>query len=217
MPLYSPATVASIDGWLSDLSTAWTYVSSTSFKVAGTDVTAIFSPGTRLRLKQGGSYKYFVVASSSFSTDTTVTITGGTDYTLANASITDNYYSYAANPQGYPGWFNYTPTATGFSSSSNLGAFSVTGRTVTYVYFIDGTSNATTLTFSIPIALQSPLSSFNINLSMSRDNGVQKTSPGRIVTGTAGSTSVTANLDITNSPWTSSGNKRCEGTLIYSI
>jgi hypothetical protein len=88
---------------------------------------------------------------------TTVTFTGGTDYTLANATISDPFYSYATNPQGYPTYFNYTPTWGGFSTAPALGGgmcrFSVVGGVCFYMahFNTSGTSNATSLTASIPV------------------------------------------------------------------
>lgn len=116
----SEASGIPTDGWTAGGET-WTYASPTTFTIAGVDRTTRFTKGTRIKLTQTTN-KYFVVVASSFSTNTTVTITGGTDYTLANAAITDPYYSYVANPQGYPGVFNYTPTLTGSVSNPTLGA-----------------------------------------------------------------------------------------------
>ena len=179
----------STDGWTDDTATTWTYVSATSFKVSGSDVTARFPVGARLRLKQGGAFKYFVVVSAAFSTDTTVTITGGDDYSLANAAITDNYYSYQGNPQGYPGWFNYTATLTGFTGTPTQTAnrFCVNGRACLFnILNISGTSNATTFTVSLPIAAAA-------NASCSgrvTDNGAVQTGPGRVDIVTGSSTTV---------------------------
>jgi hypothetical protein len=117
----------SISGWIPSLET-WTYASSTTFTVTGVDVTAKYSKGTRIKLTQSSTVKYFVVTASSFSTNTTVTITGGADYTLANATISDPYFSYAANPQGYPGWFNYTPTWTSSGTQPAIGNGTIVGR-----------------------------------------------------------------------------------------
>lgn len=88
------------DGWTAS-PYAWTYASATTFTIAGVDATAYFPTGTKLRLIQTTT-KYFRVISSSFSTDTTVTVTGVGDYTLANAAITSPYYSYQNTPQGFP-------------------------------------------------------------------------------------------------------------------
>lgn len=117
------------DGWTPTTDTL-VYVSASSFKITGADRTTIYTKGTRIKLTQT-TVKYFVVTSSSFSTDTTVNITGGTDYTLANAAITIPYYSYQVNPQGYPAYFNYTFTVTPESGSittyTDTGIFSVVG------------------------------------------------------------------------------------------
>lgn len=96
----------STDGW-KELPYTLVYVSASSVKVEGADVTAIFSKGTRIKFTQT-SAKPFVVTSSSFSTDTTINVAVNTDYTVANAAITAPYYSYEASPQGYPSYFNDT-------------------------------------------------------------------------------------------------------------
>lgn len=109
-------TLKSFDGWIS-ASNTWTYVSSTSFKVTGSDVTAKFPVGTKIKLTQTTD-KYFYVTSTSFSTDTTVNVLGGSDYTLANATITSPFYSYDATPQGFPQTFNYAGPLTNSSSGA---------------------------------------------------------------------------------------------------
>lgn len=114
------------DGWVTSADT-WVYASASTFTISGVDRTAIYTKGTRLRFKQGGAYKYAVVLSSSFSTNTTVTIAINTDYTIANATITDNYYSYQISPQGYPDWFAYTPT--GPTNTTLTGRYRVNGHT----------------------------------------------------------------------------------------
>jgi len=88
-------------GWI-PVSDTWTYVSATSFKITGKDVRDRFPKGTKIKLVQSGSQKYFYVIATAFSTDTTITITGGSDYSLANEAISGQAYSYAENPQNYP-------------------------------------------------------------------------------------------------------------------
>lgn len=100
-------TGGSTDGWIDGSAYTWTYASASTFTIAGVDLTTTFTKGTRLKFTQTTA-KYAVVVSSSFSTDTTVTIAVNTDYTIANAAITANYYSYEVNPQGYPSYFNDT-------------------------------------------------------------------------------------------------------------
>lgn len=92
------------DGWNAANET-WTYASSDAptytFTVSG-DETSKYSPGMRVKLTQT-STKYFLITAVSYSSpNTTVTLYGGTDYSLANATITNPYYSTAKAPQGFP-------------------------------------------------------------------------------------------------------------------
>lgn len=96
------ATGMSQGGWIYDSVFTWVYASSTTFTIAGVDARHQFPVGTRIRLMQSGSVKYFVVTATSFSTNTTVTVDGGGVYTLSNTVIDIPAYSYADRPQGYP-------------------------------------------------------------------------------------------------------------------
>lgn len=127
------------DGWQPDSDT-WKYVSATSFKIEGKNVTERFPVGTKIKLSQT-SVKYFYVLSATYSTDTTVTVTGGSTYSLANAAITSPHYSYADTPQGFPhapgGWvYSNSPFWVGTtgapltSTSWNGNAYSTTAKTL---------------------------------------------------------------------------------------
>ena len=95
------------NGWIDSTVETWTYASASTFTVPG-DQTAKYTKGTRLKFTQTTA-KYAVVVNSTYSDpNTTVTIMVNNDYTIANAAISLNYYSYQANPQGYPTWFNIT-------------------------------------------------------------------------------------------------------------
>jgi len=115
-------------GWIAAPNT-WVYASPTSFTVTGVDATSWLTVGTKIKLTQT-TVKYFIVTSRSFSTDTTVNVTGGSDYSLANATIASPFYSYRDNPQGYPAVFNYTPTGISASNVTLTGRFSAMGRRV---------------------------------------------------------------------------------------
>ena len=157
--LIKDGAIANWDGWMPAGET-WTYASATSFTVSG-DVTAKYPKGTKIKLTQT-TVKYFYVIGTSYSApNTTITITGGSDYSLANAAITDNYYSYVSSPQGFPDWFNYTPTlgATGsmtFTSTTiQLARFKIIGSMVTAAVAAIGTTGGTAsngLTFTHPVA-----------------------------------------------------------------
>jgi len=214
MPKYGAGSGGSIDGWTAANET-WTYVSATTFTVPD-DQTLKLSKGTRIKLDQTTT-KYFVVVDSSFSVDTTtVTVTGGDDYTLADEAITDNFYSYAANPQGYPGWFNWAPTFGGFSASPTTGTakFAVVGRTCTILLqYIAGTSNATSFTFVLPIA---SLIGGRYQAARVTNNGADSLTPGMVEFLVA---STTANLyrDWGGTGWTASGGKNATLTAVYEF
>lgn len=134
------------DGWQPD-SDVWEYVSETSFKIAGKDACDRFPVGTMIKLAQT-TVKYFYVVKAEYVTDTTVTVTGGTNYGLANATITDPCYSYVATPQGFPRWFNWTPSwsASGsmtFTPSTNQASFCIVGRIVHFKHLVSGTTGGT--------------------------------------------------------------------------
>jgi hypothetical protein len=91
-------------GWTPARET-WTYASADdptfTFTIAGVDLTTKYYPGMRIKLTQT-TVKYFIITKVAFSTDTTITVYGGTDYDLANAAITSPYYSTAKAPAGFP-------------------------------------------------------------------------------------------------------------------
>jgi len=216
------ARAAGSDGWINDSNETWTYVSGSgggtaSFKISGVDVTAKYPVGTRIKLTQT-TVKYFVVTAVAFSTDTTVTITAGSDYTLANAAISANYHSFAASPAGYPGWFNFAPSLAGWSSTSGVTArFSVTGRVcIVCLNMSAGTSNATTATAVLPISSGASANA-SLQAFVGVDNGVTVTAPCRAIIGTS-TTTWTFNSTWAGAGWTNSGTKRILDLVqIYEI
>lgn len=93
------------DGWVESGET-WTYASADdptyTFTISG-DKTTKYSAGMRIMLKQGGSYLYFIITKVAYSApNTIITVYGGTDYDLANTTITDTYYSCVKAPAGFP-------------------------------------------------------------------------------------------------------------------
>jgi hypothetical protein len=141
-------------GWML-MPATMTYASSTTFTMSG-DWTDFFAKGDKLRLANS-SLKYFYITGVSYGApNTTITVNGGTDYSLANASIA-GHYSKAASPVGHPIWFNYTPTLGGFS----LGNGSMSAKFCMYGNMVHGTfgfqagttsSFSSTLTVTLPIA-----------------------------------------------------------------
>jgi len=91
-------------GWIEVFET-WTYASADAptftFTVVG-DKSTKYYPGMRIKLTQT-TVKYFIITKVVYSSpNTTVTVYGGTDYTLANEAIIYPYYSSAKAPAGFP-------------------------------------------------------------------------------------------------------------------
>lgn len=98
--LTSPIFTGDWNGWVGDGET-WTYASATTFTISG-DKTGKYQKGDKVKLTQTTD-KYFRITNISYSSpNTTVTVDGFGIYTLANATITNPYYSKMDNPQGFP-------------------------------------------------------------------------------------------------------------------
>jgi hypothetical protein len=96
--------IKSAGGWI-PVTDTWTYASADTpnftFTIPG-DQTGLLSPGMRIRLTQT-TVKYFIITAVSYgSPNTTVTVYGGTDYTLTSAAITSPYFSMVKAPFGFP-------------------------------------------------------------------------------------------------------------------
>jgi hypothetical protein len=69
----------------------------------GVDLTSTLSVGMKLRVSQTtGGTKYFIITAIAFSSDTTLTLYGGTDYNLENEAISNPYFSVVKAPHGFP-------------------------------------------------------------------------------------------------------------------
>jgi hypothetical protein len=97
---------ALVSGWV-EVPQTWTYFSADAptftFKVTG-DVTGspLYRVGNKIKLTQTTA-KYFIITKTNYSApDTSVTIYGGTDYTLTSATITLPYTSGQRFPMGFP-------------------------------------------------------------------------------------------------------------------
>jgi hypothetical protein len=96
---------ATAEGW-TGISDTWVYSGSDdpvyTFAVAGNKVTD-FAVGSRIKLTQSATVKYFIVVGATYSApNTVVSIYGGTDYDLENATISATYLSYQRYPLGFP-------------------------------------------------------------------------------------------------------------------
>lgn len=119
------------NGWISARATltyasasAPTFVCNTSINLS-----TRISVGMKIKLTQTTTKYFFVTAITS----TTITLYGGTDYVLANATITNVYYSMVKSPYGFPmnpdKWMVQTIVNT-FSQLSANGTFPDIGLTI---------------------------------------------------------------------------------------
>jgi hypothetical protein len=179
-------SAGSADGWTAAGET-WTYVSASQIKVTGADVTAKYQKGTKLKFTQTAT-KYAVVTSSSLSgSDTLIDIAINIDYTIANATITNPYYSYSENPQGWPDWFNFTSaisnetdTQPTLGNGTLTSRYRISGHTLTgWVKLVWGSSSAAgtgvRINFLLPVAASASVSlNTTIGVAKVLDSGTQE-------------------------------------------
>lgn len=149
------------DGWV-EVGETWTFGTATTFTVSG-DKTGKYQKGDKIRLKQGGAYKYFYILDLTYAApNTTVTVTGGTDYTLVTGSITDKYFSKASTPQGFPQWFNWTPVwllsggTLDTTYTTQIGRLTLNGRTCTLHWQLT-LGTVTTASANLPFQINFPI------------------------------------------------------------
>lgn len=133
-----------------------------------------------------------------------ITLIGGADYVLYNGTITNPNYS-KSNAVGFP-VINFASTVNGLSAIGNAGLkFQIDGHLMTIWPSISGklggTSNATTFSFTIPIAA---VSSF-FQTAFVQDNGTDI--DGGQITVSAGSATVNVYKSWFNGAFTNSGAK----------
>jgi hypothetical protein len=180
------------DGWRSTTQ-EWAYASATSFTISG-DWTTLYNKGDKIKLTQTTT-KYFYVTGVSFGGgNTTVTINGGSDYTLANAAIAAPLYSKELTPAGFPTWFNYVPTLVGWSATPSITAarFMLLGSSCRFsITTGTGTANAGSKTVSLPVTAATVAGHTWSGSTGTVNTGNGGTTPGRIQISSA---AVVANL-----------------------
>lgn len=206
-------------GWQTVTET-WTRTGNHTFTVA-TDLTTKYGKGTKVRYKDGGSYEYGVIGAATYSSpNTTVTLITNTDYAMAAGTITDTAISYQATPQGFPGWFNWEPSPTGYSAAPTyIARWSTQGRAITVVHTLitGGTSNATTLTHGAPVvAVTITNMVWRAVLAQVFDNGASATTPGRCAISSASST-ISLFTNMASGAWTAANGKGVIYQLTYEF
>lgn len=109
-------------------------------------------------------------------------------------------------------WSSFTPSTTGFSGTpTESGRYIQFGKLVVGVYAVTGTSNATTLTFTLPVAAQANDRYIGIAIT---DNSAATTTTGYF-SFAAGSTTCTVKKDLADNAFTGSGTKAASGFFFY--
>ncbi len=133
------------NGWLPANGT-WTYASATTITVPS-GAASKYRKGDRIRITQTTD-KYFYVIGVA---DTLLTVTGGTEYTVANAAITNPLFSHG-EPVDMPGYFSFTQSSwatsgTAFTNAPTtyLGRFYIQGNKcwIWYIFLTNATSGGT--------------------------------------------------------------------------
>ena len=173
--------LANVDGWTSFTGNG-TRVSATSFTVAG-DQTGVFKKGTKIKYTDTTTKYNVVMADATYSSGvTTVVLAPTDDFAVVGTTITGISYSYQENPVGWPDWFAYTPTYTGFATPPSGGVvkYAVRGKTCFFTKDINGSagsSNNTIFTLSVPI----PAVADAIGICWAKDNGGNLSAPSEIL------------------------------------
>lgn len=143
-------------GWVQD-GTTWTRTSNTTFTVPG-NVASVYETGVIVKWTESGTQKYGIVASSAYTTLTTVTLVSTSDYVMA-ASPDANSNNYAQSwlgiPYDFPGSFTWSGVGVsgGTSPTVSYATFSIKpGRRILMSFAVTCTSNAGTFTLTgLPI------------------------------------------------------------------
>lgn len=194
------------EGW-SELGETFTYASASTITVAS-DATTRFQKGDKLRFKQGAGYKYYVVTAVAA---TVLTVLVNTDYTVANAAISDVWVSRAARPFGFPSGFAINTFATtGWGTPTyNTGRIELQAGIGHFEFDVSGTSNSTSTVFTMPVASRNAVR----RLIRSTDNGGTPVVASMDMT--ASSASLTLYSTLSSATWTASGTKRVEGSIDF--
>jgi len=158
-------------GWIA-ANQAWGYSAADKILVPS-GAASIYSVGDKLRFGQYATYagyRYFSVVKVE---DTVLTVTGGSDYPIANSAITVPFYSKASSPVGFPDYFNTASLAwtvaefddsIGGQPTTTLSVFSIHGRLVHHWWRATGTKAGTNavMSYAQPSTMPTPKTVTNI-------------------------------------------------------
>lgn len=147
------------DGWI-PVDDSWTYASATTVTVPS-DATAKYKIGDRVEFTNTTDKSFVIVGVAS----TTLTLFGGSDYTVANAAISSIRYSKNDNPIGFPRLFNIpltlsvsSGTAPTFTAEDLRTCVIDTNGLATIFFQLRNTSGGTAGSGANPLIAELPLS-----------------------------------------------------------
>ena len=193
----------------------WTYASASTVTVP-TGAASRFQVGDKVKFTNS-TVKYFYIKTVA---DTLLTLTGGTDYTVANAAISGIYTSRDDLPYDFPTAFNYTPTVgtqagTFTSVSIGVARFRLLGRKVAvleiYLNGTQGASSSNYLTITLPFTASA---TSDQGFSVITQNGSAEATGYYIVR--ANTTSVEVYRSAA-AQWTAGATRYVIGNLVYQI
>lgn len=202
-----------VENRFNESETGWVYPSGTYFYsgastlyIAG-DLTSIFQLGLKISFTQSSVKKYGYVISATYAApNTTITIVGDT---VTNTTVSGFAYSRADNPTGFPADFGFTSVITGFSGTPTQDIrWYFNGKEMMINFYITGTSNATTLSFTIPFSAGGrPRPQFCRGVDNTSSYSLAMLVPGYV------SNVVPVFKDVLGTAWTASGTKTIQGLL----
>jgi hypothetical protein len=189
------------DGWM-PVADSWSYASASTITVPSGAAT-LYKKGDKIKWTQT-TVKYGVIITVA---DTLLTIAVNDEYTVANAAISSIYISHEENPIGWPAYFTFSTVHGGYSSApTGKLKYNIQGNRFIcdYADATGGTSNATTTTFTVPIA---PASSVSMLGKISyKDNGANSATTGHLQC-TSGSATISAWTTFYQGAWTNANGK----------
>lgn len=204
------------DGWL-PVPDTWAYLGANQVTVPA-GALALYEIGGKVRLKQGATYKYFSVYGI---TDTTISLTGGSDFVIADAAITNISYSNVSAPLGHPEWFNWDPSPLGFSvlPTNAIYQFRIVGKTCEALFTqeTNGTSNDTIFHLSSPVPCAEQENYMPMGMALCVNNSVTVSSPCIVYIVQTNRNKIIVTASWAAAAWTATGGKRCKGFLNFKI
>lgn len=207
------------DGWI-PFNDTLTRTGLNTFTIPG-DWTDRLTRGDKIKLLNPTQKYFYVVAAPVFALGvTTVTVSGGDDYTLAVGAITSPFFSHAESlGSGFPNRFTYTAAPTGFSvDPTHKAQFYLQGTwlTVTFATSVNGTSDDTVFAISLPVTSATDAGNQWLGkVSQATDNGVSIDTAFAVVQ--SASAVATLSRSAATPAWTAANAKGANFSVTYPI